>query len=124
MSDGSEMEHRWGSRKAIVMPVTIYRDGLPAARGRTRNIGCEGLFIEADGVSFPEHSVVELELPRAVIRFRTKRRIPGLVIHHNEQGVGVMFCSFDRHLFKELDELLAPSPPGRSDTEDEPTETA
>lgn len=100
------MEHRWGGRKPMVVPVTVYHQGAPVGRGRTRNIGREGIFIEADALRFPVHTVLELELPQALTGRRGRQRIPGLVIHNHNDGVGVMFCSFDHHLFKGIDELL------------------
>ena len=112
------MEHRWGSRKPVVVPVTVYHEGRPVGRARTRNIGREGMFDEADAVRFPVHTVLELELPRALMGDRNSRRIPGLVIHNHQDGVGLMFCSFDHHLFKGIDELLDSMGAGRHPQQD------
>ena len=108
MNGRDSMEHRGGLRKPVVVPVTVYHEGAPVGRGRTRNIGREGLFIEADAMRFPVHTVLELELPAALMGRRNRQRIPGLVIHNHHDGVGVMFCSFDHHLFQGIDELLDP----------------
>lgn len=100
------MEHRWGDRKPVVVPVTVYHEGRPVGRGRTRNIGREGLFVEGHDLGFPLHTVLELELPPALTGRRNRQRIPGLVIHNHGDGIGVMFCSFDHHLFQGIDALL------------------
>lgn len=100
------MEHRWGGRKAVVVPVTVYHEGMPVGHGRTRNIGREGLFVEGRDLGFPVHTLLDLELPAALTGRRNRHRIPGLVIHNHGDGVGLMFCSFDHHLFQGIEELL------------------
>lgn len=101
----ASVEHRWARRKPVAVPVTIYHEGKAVGRGRTRNLGHDGVFVEADAGRFPVYTVLELELPPEVMGRRAKRRIPGLVIHGHGDGVGLMFCGFDRHLFEGIDEL-------------------
>lgn len=104
------IEHRWSSRKPVVMEVTVYHKGLAVGQCKTRNVGREGVFLETNSLALPLHTVLDVALPQDVVGKHHKQRIPGLVIHNHDGGLGIMFCSFDHNLFVAMDRLLAAVP--------------
>jgi len=99
-------ERRWSTRRTFIMAVTLYYQDLPINQCKTRDIGPEGVFVEVDGTPFDLHDMVYVSLPAAVIGERHRRRIPAIVTHKRDKGLGLMFCSFDQRLFDSLETLI------------------
>ena len=55
------MEHRCSQRKKVRLDVTLYRNGRVVSRGKSRDIGLEGMFIEAGDMNCPVNSRMEVE---------------------------------------------------------------
>lgn len=87
------MEHRLSERRPITLDVLIFHQGLPIGRGRTRNIGREGMFIETKKKDFPEGTVLDMELDIDTDKGEQRIRLPALVIHRNREGMGLMFLT-------------------------------
>lgn len=106
MTNDHKMEHRWSLRKPVEIEITLRRQGMPAKRYRTRNISLEGVFVDSGSDSWPEDTFLELELPLYGDQESERHRIPVIVVHHADGGMGLMFCVFDQPLFKTVEHLL------------------
>lgn len=88
------MEHRLSERRPMTLDVLIFHQGLPMGRGRTRNIGREGMFIETEITDFPEGTTLDVEVDVDTGQGEQRVRLPALVIHRNDEGIGLMFLTF------------------------------
>ena len=86
------MDHRHGLRTPISFSVRIYRRGSLLGTGVARNISRGGLFVELAEVPNGNESFVELEVMSMSARRLSARRLPGLIVHREPNGVGVMFA--------------------------------
>jgi len=103
------MEHRWSKRQAVALRVRIHQAGLPAVAAVARNIGLEGLFVEYPPGANQGGKLLNLEISLGDGQRRRCYFVPGLIRHVSEQGVGVMFNTFNPRLFQALDDMLHPS---------------
>ncbi len=106
MDGDHKMEHRWSVRKPVNVGVALRRQGSNFKRFKTRDIGMEGVFVESGPDSWPEDTFLELELPLYENSKQTRHRVPVVVVHRSQNGMGLMFCVFDQPLFKAIEYLL------------------
>jgi hypothetical protein len=106
MVGGHKTEHRWSVRKSVIVDVALRRQGATPKRYRSRNLSMEGVFVESGDDAWPEDTFLELEMPLYGQGQQTRHRVPVAVVHHACGGVGLMFCVFDRTLFKTVEYLL------------------
>ncbi|QKT02451.1 PilZ domain-containing protein [Ectothiorhodospiraceae bacterium 2226] len=99
------MEHRWSKRKALKLDVLLYHRGMPIARSRSRNIGLEGMCVDA-GIELPEHAPVDVEFELMHKGRRRRHRLPAVVVHRTEEATGLMFRTFDRAAFQAIEEYI------------------
>jgi hypothetical protein len=87
------MEHRWGERVAVDIPVRITGHPFTVRTGRLSNLSVSGAFILADvDVRLLSRILVAVELPR-----RPKREapmIPAFVARKLKDGIGIEWCEF------------------------------
>jgi hypothetical protein len=100
------MEQRWSVRKATSMPVMIYVHGSPMAACRARNVGLEGIYLEVSSPMFSPESILEVEFTLPDGEEHRLYRLPGVVKHVTDGGVGVMFLSFHAKVFRILHTVL------------------
>jgi hypothetical protein len=112
MDGDHKMEHRWSVRKPVIVDVALRRQGSAPKRYRSRNLSMEGVFVESGTDSWPEDTFLELELPLYGQRKQTRHRVPVVVVHRTDEGMGLMFCVFDQVLFKTVEYLLYESASG------------
>jgi len=117
------MEHRWGQRVGVDLPVRIAADPFPQRAGRLANLSASGAFIRTDA---------ELRLlVRVVVVIETQpdsRReaptIPGYVARKLGDGVGIAWCEFaPLEITRILQSLTAP-PRNRSEESESPNISA
>lgn len=110
MDGQQKMEHRWSLRKPVDIEIGLRRQGTSAKRYKTRNISLEGIFVESGPDNWPEDTFLELELPlydnQSGIEREQRHRIPVVVVHRADGGMGLMFCVFDQPLFRTVEHLL------------------
>jgi hypothetical protein len=82
------MEHRWGNRVAIDLPVRISAAGL-AGTGILRNLSASGAFIET-ALPLALLTKVRVQTPRTASRRRTDAW--GFVVRQDAPGVGIEWC--------------------------------
>jgi hypothetical protein len=87
------MEHRWGERVGVDIPVRITGHPFSVRTGRLSNLSISGAFIRADvDVRLLTRILVAIELPH-----RPKRgapMIPAFVARKFKDGIGIEWCEF------------------------------
>lgn len=83
------MEHRCGSRKEIELSVLLYRQGLPVHSACTRDLGQGGVFVQTRNYPWRKHEILDVELVNE--EDASSVRLPAVVVHHREEGAGLMF---------------------------------
>jgi hypothetical protein len=87
------MEHRWGERVGVDIPVRITGHPFSVRTGRLSNLSVSGAFIRADvDVRLLSRIVVAIELPQ-----RPKRDAPliaAFVARKFKDGIGIEWCEF------------------------------
>jgi hypothetical protein len=101
-----KMEHRWSVRKPARVEVALRREGASFNQFKTRDISMEGVFVESGPDSWPEDTFLELDLPLFENGRQVRHRVPVVVVHRSQEGMGLMFCIFDQPLFKAIEHLL------------------
>lgn len=98
------MEHRWSTRAAIPVAVTVYNHGTPVLTTITRNLSRQGALLHGQANDLGNARSVELrfELDQGT---RRQLRLPAYVIHR-QGGIGLMFTDHSQKVVKELDRLL------------------
>ncbi len=103
------MEHRWSARKTVDAQAVIYQRGARIVRGSIGDIGLEGLFVRTGPVRLRTNTLVEVEfsIPTGGM---TTFRIPALITHRSEEGIGLMFHTFDQQAFRAIQALVYERP--------------
>jgi hypothetical protein len=83
------MEHRCSVRKPIEFQLLLYKHGLPVQSGVSRNLGLGGLFIETGVNEWRKNEYLEVEFLGH--DGNPIMKLAAVVVHHSEQGVGLMF---------------------------------
>ncbi len=83
------MEHRCSIRKSMEFQLLLYKHGLPVQNGTCSNIGLGGMLIDAGERQWRKNEYLEVEiLDRSGV---SVMRLQAVVVHQNQQSVGVMF---------------------------------
>src|SRR3974390_1011347 len=98
------MEHRWGARTEISVPVRLYAGARRISEGRIVDLSLSGAFIatRAPVAVFTRLELVADELPLSA----QPCRIPAYVVRQSEEGVGLEWCDFAPAPFRALLGLL------------------
>jgi hypothetical protein len=85
------MEHRWGSRKAIDVPVRFI--ALPAliGTGRITNVSMTGAFLETRAALRPL-VLLYVEMIHLSQDAGRRKRLSASVVRRTETGVGIEWC--------------------------------
>ena len=100
------MEHRCSVRKSLILEVVLNCRSLGLVRGRTRDIGMGGMFVDIGRIQLPMNALVEscilLETDGQTKPFRTE----AMVVHTGRSGVGLMFSDLSPAFHRRLRELI------------------
>ena len=91
--NGAVVEHRFKERKPLHLDVVIYRNHIPIAVGKTRDIGIGGMGIESDISNLTDYSIIEVEIGVSQTTSRMYYRLSGLVTHHRNHSFGMTFTN-------------------------------
>lgn len=83
------MEHRCSVRKPFDFQLLIYKHGLPVQSGVCRDLGLGGMFVATTGYQWRKNEYLEVEF--FGVDGEPRMRLPAVVVHHGEQGAGLMF---------------------------------
>jgi PilZ domain-containing protein len=87
------MEHRWGERVGVDIPVRITGHPFTVRTGRLSNLSVSGAFIRADVDVRPlSRILVAIELPQ--LPKRDAPMIPAFVARKLKDGIGIEWCEF------------------------------
>jgi len=102
---GNGMDHRWGRRFQVDIPVHVSADALTRVGGCMKNISLSGALMKSD-CDLRLNALIEIriELPppssrAAVIKAHVSRKF--------KEGVGIEWCEFAPNIVKDL--LRSPS---------------
>ena len=82
------MEHRWGRRIAITVPVRLIAESAEPAAGQTENVSISGAFIRTAQL-MPLWTRIEVEFSRAGGPAEKSQRIAAHVTRRTRDGVGI-----------------------------------
>ncbi|HWX27666.1 MAG TPA: PilZ domain-containing protein [Steroidobacteraceae bacterium] len=100
------LEHRWGERVRVNMPVRLSAADLPSVEGRVKNLSLSGALLKVD-CELRLHALIEvrIELPppasrAAVVEAHVSRKL--------DDGVGIEWCQLAPNIVRVLlrDQLL------------------
>jgi hypothetical protein len=94
------LEHRWGERVRVNIPVRVSAAALARVGGSLTNLSLSGAFMKSD-CELRLHALIEvrIELPPPASRTVAVEAYVSRI--HNE-GVGIEWCEFGPHVIKEL----------------------
>jgi hypothetical protein len=102
---GNGMEHRWGRRFRVNIPVRVSAGALGRVDGCMKNLSLSGALMKSD-CDLRLHTLIEVRIelpppsPRAgVIKAHVSRKL--------KEGVGIEWCEFAPNVVKDL--LRSPS---------------
>lgn len=101
-----EEERRWSPRRDLKIDVVLLKQGTPMARGRSRDVGLEGMFVEAEVDDVTKDSLVDVEFVLDDGVDRSRHRMAALVVHVAREGFGLMFLRFNRRVFRLFEHML------------------
>lgn len=97
------MEHRCSVRKPFEFQLLIYKNGLPVQSSVSRNLGLGGVYINAGSSKWRKNECLEVEFLGCGI---AGMRLPAVVVHQSERGVGLMFDGISGEQRRELRVML------------------
>ena len=102
------MEHRWSSRFPTAIAVQLYQHGKSVAWCQARDVGTDGVFVDAGPLIYRPHTLLDLEFEVEVSRrfhISRKYRVPVTVVHNANEGLGLMMLKAGaeaRHAWQQL----------------------
>jgi hypothetical protein len=107
-------EHRWSERKPADYPVKVYRNGQFIADSVINDISLEGIFfnndVHGEEQTISPNTYIEVEFDLSSKRESIHYRLPALVRHRSDKGVGAMFLHFSTGTFRHFHRILYQKP--------------
>ena len=101
----NELEHRWGERFQLDLPVQLAVNTVSGIDARLKNLSLSGALIEAD-FSLRIHTAIEIKLPMPLSE-QPATGVKAYVIRKFNDKVGIEWRDFAPHPIKELLRSLA-----------------
>jgi len=101
----NELEHRWGERFPLDLPVQLAVNTVSGIDARLKNLSLSGALIAAD-FALRIHTVIEIKVPMPLSTQPTTV-VKAYVIRKINDEVGVEWRDFAPHAIKELLRSLA-----------------
>lgn len=99
------MEHRFFSRKRIILDINLFHGGQYLGCFGLRNIGLGGLFIETGPIDLSPNMAVEVGLPINDEEPETGS-MKGLIVHRSDEGVGIMLTDHEPSDIRTIGRLM------------------
>jgi hypothetical protein len=96
----NELEHRWGERFPLDLPVQLAVNTVSGIDARLKNLSLSGALIEAD-FALRIHTVIEIRVPMP-LSTQTTTVVKAYVIRKFNDKVGIEWRDFAPHAIKEL----------------------
>jgi PilZ domain len=114
VEQGGVVEHRWGRRISVRIPVRLIPDFGDPIIGETQNISFSGALVQtARSVRLGSHVQIELILPDEL--GTPPERVAAHVIRKMGARAALEWCEFAPHAVRTLLLALDPATPGRAD---------
>ncbi|WP_455199428.1 PilZ domain-containing protein, partial [Kaarinaea lacus] len=110
IADTTHNEHRWSDRRQVDYPVKIYRNGQHLTNSAIADISLEGIFIDMRGQRMNPNTYIEVEFNLANKEESIPYRLPALIRHCSENGIGAMFLHFSTGTFRHFHRILYKEP--------------
>lgn len=91
-------------------PVKIYRNGQHLTNSEIADISLEGIFIGILGQRMNPNTYIEVEFDLANKEESIPYRLPALIRHSSEKGIGAMFLHFSTGTFRHFHRILYKEP--------------
>jgi hypothetical protein len=85
------MEHRWGSRKSIDVPVRFIALPATIGTGRITNVSMTGAFLETRAQLRPM-AMLYVEMTHLLQEPGRRKRLSASVVRKTDLGVGIEWC--------------------------------
>lgn len=95
------MEHRWGERVAVRLPVELACGSAPPVAGSLENVSSSGAFVRTEG-GRPPRGPVEVILPERRAARGPPARLAAYVVRETDIGVGIEWREFAPRPVREL----------------------
>lgn len=95
------MEHRWGARMSIRLPVRLGSDPLTLIHGVLRDVSLSGAYIETNDSPLSRNPLL-VELGPADSRSREPLALRAFVVRRDAGGLGIEWCDFAPHPIRSL----------------------
>ncbi|MGF1616048.1 MAG: PilZ domain-containing protein [Gammaproteobacteria bacterium] len=88
------MERRYQARRVLDLDVVLYDGQGRMGSFKARNLSLGGIYIETGPIDLCIGDLLDVS---CVVDCHTvkKQKLRGIVVHHTDQGVGVMFRDYD-----------------------------
>jgi hypothetical protein len=96
----NELEHRWGERFRLDLPVQLSVNTVSGIDARLKNLSLSGALIEAD-FALRIHTAIEIKLPM-LLSEQPATVVKAYVIRKSDEEVGIEWRDFAPHAVKEL----------------------
>ena len=100
-TSSKSMKSRWSPRKNINLSLSLYQSGEKIADASTSNLSYEGVFIKTT-LSPPLYSFLTVEFSLEGDESNQSLKVPCLVRHRSNSGIGLMFVNFKLDMFNRL----------------------
>jgi len=103
-------ENRWSRRRTTNIPARLYRNEELLAESTIGNFSLEGAFFRDDALALTPNAYIDiafgLEDRQGVVQYR----LPAMVRHVDQHGVGIMFLHFDVKTYRHIQYVLYEKP--------------
>lgn len=104
------IDHRLGQRVDIRIPVRLrLPDGIQCA-GLALNVSWGGIYVRTSA-PLPSTGCLDVHITLRTAEREHRVRMPGLIVHRSEDGVGLMFRRLDGEATEALSWLLSAEAP-------------
>lgn len=116
LGQNTNYEHRWSDRCQVDYPVKIYRNGQHLTNSAIADISLEGIFIGMQNQRMNPNTYIEVEFNLANNDESIPYRLPALIRHSSDKGIGAMFLHFSTGTFRHFHRILYKEPGIRPNT--------
>lgn len=100
-TNSKSVKSRWSPRKNINLNLSLYQSGKKIADASTSNLSYEGVFIKTT-LSPPLYTFLTVEFSLEGDEKNQALKVPCLVRHCSDAGIGLMFVNFQLDMFNRL----------------------
>ena len=88
------------------MEVVLNYRSLGLVRGKTRNVGMGGMYIETGRIQLPVNAMLDLSVILDTAHGARTYQAEAIVVHSDNEGVGIMFSDLGSGLHDHLHDVI------------------